>query len=170
MMGRYLSLFLLLLTAVLLQTAVFARYVTLFGITPDLVLVVVISLALIEGPVVGAATGLAGGLFKDLLLISPAGLTGLAYLIVGYAVGRIRPYVQSTSVLIPVIGILVGSAAGSALYLLLSWLLGEVPSPGYRQVESVLLVAIYNTLLVPFVHPVVVKISNTFAPERVYRW
>lgn len=169
-MRRFGAIGLVLLTAVVLQTTLFARYVTLFGITPDLILVVVISLALLEGPVVGAASGFAGGLLRDLLLAAPKGVGGLAYLIVGYAVGSIRPYVPSTSVLVPAVGIFAGSVAGSALYLLLLVLLGGRVDPLGRTVQVVLLTGVYNTLLVPFTYPVIHKVTTTFRREKVYRW
>ena len=169
-MRRFAVFSLVLLTAVLLQTTFFARYVTLFGITPDLILVVVISFSILEGPTVGATTGFGGGLLRDLLVAAPKGLTGLAYLIVGYAIGIGRPYVQSTSVLVPVIGVFVGSLAGSALYVILTALLGEPVFSLARIGRVVLLTAIYNTLLVPFVYPVVRKIASVYKAEKVYKW
>lgn len=161
---------LVMLTAVLLQTTVFARYVTLFGASPDLILTVAISLSLLEGPVAGAAAGFGGGLLRDLLLAAPKGLTGLSNSIVGYAAGRVRPYVQSTSVLVPVAGIFFGSLAGGALYLLLSLLLGGRVGPFSRAAEVVLLTAVYNTLLAPFVYPAVRRLASLYRRERVYRW
>ena len=169
-MRRFAVFSLVLLTAVLLQTTFFARYVTLFGITPDLILVVVIAFSILEGPTVGATTGFGGGLLRDLLVAAPKGLTGLAYLIVGYAIGIGRPYVQSTSVLVPVIGIFVGSLAGSALYVILTALLGEPVFSLTRIGRVVLLTAVYNTLLVPFVYPVVRKIASVYKTEKVYKW
>lgn len=169
-MRRTLAFSLVILTAVLLQTTVFVRYVTLFGITPDLILVVVISFALLEGPAVGATAGFGGGLLKDLLLAGPKGLTGLAYLIVGYVVGIVRPYVQSTSVLLPMAGIFSGSLAGSAIYVILAALLGQSLGPPRRVIEVVFLTAVYNTILVPFVYPVVRKVTVTYKSEKVYRW
>lgn len=169
-MRRFAVFSLVLLTAVLLQTTFFARYVTLFGITPDLILVVVISFAILEGPTVGATSGFGGGLLRDLLVAAPKGLTGLAYLIVGYGVGIVRPYVQSTSVVVPVLGIFAGSLAGSFLYVVLTVLLGEPIHSPARVAQVVFLTAAYNTLLVPFVYPVVRKITSVYKSEKVYRW
>lgn len=160
----------LLLTAVLLQTTLFARYLTLFGATPDLILVVVICFALVEGPVVAASTGFAGGLLRDLLLVAPKGLTSLTYIIVGYLVGSVRPYIQSTGVMVPVLGIFSGSLIGHVLYLTLLALLGEPLAPLSRLIQMVLLASLYNTLLTPFVYPVVRRVAASVKPEKVYRW
>lgn len=160
---------LVILTAVILQTTLFAR-LTFFRVSPDIVLVVVISFALIEGPVTGAVAGFAGGMLRDLLLDAPKGLTGLAYLIVGYAVGSIRPYVASTSLMVPVAGVCAGSLAGTALYVVLAALLGQPTGPMPLVVQEVALTALYNTLLVPFVYPVVRKLLRMYRREKVYRW
>lgn len=169
-MRRNAAIGLVLLTAVLLQTTLFARYVTLFGITPDLILIVTISLAIVEGPVVGATSGFAGGLLRDLLLAAPKGLTGLAYLLVGYMIGSLRPYVPSTSVFIPIAGIFIGSVAGTALYTGFSALLGVTLVGPAGLIRLIILTAIYNTILVPFVHPLVARVMVKVSPEKVYRW
>lgn len=157
------------LGAVLLQTTLFAE-ATLFGVAPDVILVVVISLALLEGPALGAISGFGAGFLRDLLLEAPKGMTGLAYLVVGYVVGSIRPYVQSTSVILPLGGVFAGSLAGAGLYIVISMLLGRPADPLDRSVSIVILTAIYNTLLVPFVYPIVRKITTVYKPEKVYRW
>jgi rod shape-determining protein MreD len=157
------------LTAVLLQSTIFAR-LTLFGVAPDLVLAVVISFALIEGPSAGALLGFSGGLLRDLLLDAPTGLTGLAYLVIGYVVGSIRPYLQSTSVFVPAAGIFFGSMAATTVYEVLQALLGERTGPISRSLEVVLLTAVYNTILAPFVYPPVRRIAALYRPERVFQW
>lgn len=168
-MRRFAAFSFLMLGAVLLQTTLFER-ATLFGVAPDLILVVVISLALLEGPTLGAVSGFGAGLLRDLHLEAPKGITGLAYLVVGYVVGSVRPYVQSTSVFLPVAAVFVGSLAGSALYEVVSVLLGARPHSVGRVASVVFLTAAYNTLLAPFVYPLVRKITLVYKSEKVYRW
>ncbi|MGH9196883.1 MAG: hypothetical protein ACRD1T_14210, partial [Acidimicrobiia bacterium] len=97
-------------------------------------------------------------------------VTGLAFLIVGYVVGSIRPYVQSTSVLLPVFGVFLGSFAGSLLYIVVSILLGVTPDPAGRILRVVLLTSVYNTLLVPFVYPLVRRLATIYPKEKVFKW
>lgn len=167
---RRLAIFtLLMLTAVLLQTTVFPR-VKLFGVEPDLILVVVISLALLEGPTTGATAGFGGGLLKDLLLDAPTGITAFSHLLVGYGIGSVRPYVQSTSVFVPLSAIFVGSLVGTALYEIVDALLGRTSSTFDRVFKVVVLTALYNALLAPFVYPLVRRIAAMYRNEKVYRW
>lgn len=145
---------LLILASLIIQTTVMP-HLSLFSVMPDLILVVVICVALVQGPSAGALAGFAGGLLRDFQLNAPTGLSALAYLSVGYAVGAIRPYVQSTSVTIPLMGVFFGTAAGTAFYIGLSVLLGVPAEPVGRLVQVVVLTSVYNTLLVPFVFPAV---------------
>jgi rod shape-determining protein MreD len=149
---------LVILAALILQTTVLP-HVALFRVSPDLLLVVVISVALARGPSAGAVVGFAGGVLRDLLLSAPTGLSALAYLSVGYVVGAVLPYVQSSSVAVPLVGVFVGSLAGTAFYDVLALLLGVRAEPLDRMLQVVVLTAVYNTLLVPFAYPVVRWIS-----------
>ncbi|MGH2704550.1 MAG: rod shape-determining protein MreD [Actinomycetota bacterium] len=158
---------LVMFTAVILQTALFAR-LTVFRVAPDLILVAVISFALVDGAVAGATSGFAGGLLRDLLLDAPKGITALAYLLVGYLVGSIRPYVRSTSVFVPITAIFLGSFAGSILYVVFSALLGQAIDPMSRVTEVAGLTALYNALLGPFVYPVVRRVATLYQRETVF--
>src|SRR5437868_5707678 len=126
-MRRSVGTSLVILTALILQTTVLP-HVALFRVAPDLLLVVVISVALARGPSAGALAGFGGGVLRDLLLDAPTGLSALAYLSVGYVVGAVLPYVQSSSVAVPLVGVFAGSLAGTAFYNVLALLLGVVIS------------------------------------------
>ena len=89
------------LTALVLQSTVFAQ-VKLAQAKPDLVALVTIVLAYLEGPSSGALAGFAGGMAEDFLLNLPKGITALSLTLVGYAVGTARQYVVTPSPLIPV--------------------------------------------------------------------
>jgi rod shape-determining protein MreD len=79
----------LVLAAVLLVVTLGAR-----GISPvpDLALVLVVAWALLRGPLVGAAAGLATGWLVDLVPPGPThlGVTALAYAAAGFVAGRSR--------------------------------------------------------------------------------
>src|SRR5688500_20185489 len=82
-LARMVAIGLLVVVAIALQSAVLAR-MTLLGVIPQLVLVVVVSLAYLDGERVGATAGFAGGLLQDLLLpLSIVGLTARVYTLTG---------------------------------------------------------------------------------------
>ena len=158
-----------LLTAVLLQTTVFAK-LRILDVSPDLLLVVVISFALLEGPTVGSVLGFSGGFMRDLLLDAPSGLTGLSYLLVGYMVGVARPYIGSSTIFVPLAGIFAGTMVATGLYEIFQALLGARTPPLSRAIQVVVLTAVYNTLLVPFIYPLLRRVANFYRAEKVYQW
>lgn len=160
---------LLVLGAVVLQSTALSR-LTFFGVAPDLVVMLVITIALMEGPIPGAVSGFAAGLMIDFPLETPTGLTGLAYLAVGYLTGIVRPYVQPTAVLFPVIAVGIGSLISGTLFATLLFLFGGQPDPIARVVRVVLLTAVYNTMLTPLVYPVIRRVLAIYPSDKVQRW
>ncbi|MFD0772743.1 rod shape-determining protein MreD [Streptomonospora algeriensis] len=83
---------LLVLAAVLFQTAVVNRLPLPWGLAPDLVLLVVVGIALWSSPAAGAVTGFVAGLAVDVL--PPAdheiGRTALLLCLTGYALASVR--------------------------------------------------------------------------------
>jgi rod shape-determining protein MreD len=79
--------------AALFQAAIFSSF-SIGGGTPDVLLVVVISLGLLRGSVAGAVLGFAGGLVVDLLTLETLGLTSLVLTLAGFWAGR---YAETTA-------------------------------------------------------------------------
>jgi rod shape-determining protein MreD len=80
---------LLVLVTALAQVACFSGMV-IFGTSPDVAILVVISLGLLGGSVTGAVSGFSTGLLIDCLLLQTLGAFALSMLAVGYAAGRYR--------------------------------------------------------------------------------
>ena len=161
----------LVVVALALQSTVLAR-LTLLGVIPQLVLVVVVSLAYTDGERVGVVVGFTGGLLLDLLLPpqSILGLTALVYTFIGYATGVLRQFAPADSVWTPVLAVALASAVAEFGYALLSIIMGR-PWVSLAYTAKVAgLVVLYNTLLTPFVFPLTRRVADRFRPERVYRW
>ena len=73
--------------AAVLQVSVFSG-VTILNGTPDLLLVGIICIALLRGPIAGAAVGFWGGLLMDTANLGTLGVTSLLLTIAGYWIGR----------------------------------------------------------------------------------
>jgi rod shape-determining protein MreD len=107
---------------VVLQLSFFS-YLSFFGTTPDIVPLVVVSLGLLGGAVVGALIGFATGLLLDSALLGTLGVSSLVLLTGGYLAGRYREGTEISNTLIPplLIGALTAAAAAgfAALQLML---------------------------------------------------
>lgn len=167
---RILAVAAVLVVALALQSTLLAQ-ATVLGVIPQVVLVVVVCLAYLDGERVGLVSGFFAGLLQDLLPFPGViGLRALVFTLVGYAVGTLRQYAPADSVWTPVFAVAMASAAAEFGYAALAIILGE-PWVGLGYTARVAgLVVLYNTLLTPFVFPLVRRVAERFRPERVHRW
>jgi len=108
--------------AALLQVTLFASMDVAGGVA-DVLLLALLSIALLRGPVVGAAAGFFGGLLVDVLTLDTLGVTALLYSLAGYwagrygeTTGRDRAHAPLLAVLVATIGV---AFAGYGLHFLL---------------------------------------------------
>jgi rod shape-determining protein MreD len=156
------------LTALLLQVGVVNR-LHLPGGHPDLVLVVLVSLALVGGPSYGAVVGFAAGFAADIL--PPAdhtiGRVAFVYALVGYGAGLLED-AEERSVIAAVAVVGVGSAASVLMFAGVGALLGDAritsTAVGHVLVASV----IYDVVLAPFIVPLVSGAARRVEPVATY--
>lgn len=162
MIRRALVIALLLLTATVLQTALFPS-ITLLGFRPDLLLLVVVAVALRDGPLAGVRVGFVTGLLSDLLAVqTPVGLAVLIHTGVGYAIGFARPYLAPESITAPLLLAFFSAAVGTAGFGLMAVLLGEEQLPATYLLQAAIVVGLYNTLLAPVVLGLVRRLVARF--------
>ena len=167
-MRRVISWTVVVLTALVLQSTLFAS-VTLRGVKPELVYLVTIVLAFLEGPSSGALAGFAGGMAQDFLLNQPKGITALTLTLVGYAVGTIRQYIVTPSPLLPVALVGGATAVGVLFYGVVAFLLGVTQGASYL-VYVAFLAGVYNAVLTPILFPVLRRVAESSRARRVFRW
>jgi rod shape-determining protein MreD len=166
--GRGLVIGAMLVGALAFQSTLLTR-VTLLGVIPQVLLVVIITLAYLQGERIGVVAGFFGGLMQDLLLAnSIVGLYAMVYVLVGYFVGTFRKYTPSESVWLPVLVVAVASAIAESGYAILNILLGQKWVGMFFTLKVTALVVLYNTLLTPFIFPLVRRVISRFGPEKVF--
>ena len=166
---RILALAAVIVTALLLQSTVFSQ-IKLLGVRPELLYVVTISMAILEGPNEGAIVGFAGGMAQDFLLDQPKGITALTLTLLGYTVGLARQYIVSPSPLLPTILVAVGTFGGVIFYEIVSFLLGQIDDPLLYLLRVAFLSALYSAVLTPLVYPILRRIFERSRPRRVVRF
>ena len=146
---------LLVLVAVLLQTSAVAQ-LSLFGATPDIVPLVVISVGLLAGPVPGAVTGFAMGLFVDFLLLQTLGVSSLVLVIVGHFAGRLRETVRDPQAfLLPLAAGALGTLVALVVFSVIQFLLGVESPVSLELLRQIVSTVLINTLLALPVHALV---------------
>jgi rod shape-determining protein MreD len=169
MTRRVISIAAIILTALLLQTTVFAR-VQLLGVKPELLYLVTIVVAILEGPSEGAVVGFVSGMAQDFLLNSPKGITALTLTLLGYTMGLARQYIVSPSPLLPTMLVGVGTAIGTAFWQVMAALLGQYDAPLGSAIKVSLLSGLYGAILTPILYPLLRRLLEGSRPARVVRY
>lgn len=165
MIARVAAVTLLLVTAVVLQTTVFAE-LQLLGHLPNLLLLLTVAIAMHEGPLSGVRVGFAAGMLLDLQLSQTAvGTSTLVLLAVGYAVGLLKPYLALDSFTAPVFVTFGASAAFTVGFGILAGLLGDAGHTGTVILRSALAVGVYNMLLAPIALGLVSRLTRRYPLE-----
>jgi rod shape-determining protein MreD len=156
-------------TALLLQSTVFAQ-IKLAGAKPELMYLVTIVLAMLEGPHSGAVAGFSAGMAQDFVLNDPKGMTALVLTLVGYVVGTIRPFITTPSPALPTILVGSATAVGLLFYGFVAFLLGRLPGDVLFLLRVAFLSALYNAVLTPLLYPVLRRVAEASRTTKVYRW
>jgi rod shape-determining protein MreD len=168
---RVLAWFAVIVTGLLLQTTLFAppNGFTLARARPELMYLITIVIAMLEGPASGAVTGFIAGMGQDFLSTAPKGITALTLTLLGYVIGQLRQYIVTPSPLLPVVLVAAGTAVGVVFNELVRFLLGQSVTPLYV-VKTSLLSAAYNAILTPIFYPVLRRVAEGSRSKRVTRW
>jgi rod shape-determining protein MreD len=163
-MSRLARVTLLAILFVIVQVAVFP-HIRLFGVVPDLGLLLALAVGYQEGPEMGAIAGFLAGFGYDLFLETPVGLSALTYAIVGYTMGLLESGLLRSPRWLPSVLGLLGGLAGGLFFIAIGVLAGVDAVKGTQGVRTVALAAVYDALLAPFVFLLVRRVLGT--PNRV---
>jgi rod shape-determining protein MreD len=95
------------------------------GVHPDMVWLLPITAALLDGPETGAIVGFWAGLAFDLILPTPFGLSALVGCLLGFAVGQATAAVDSRAVWLKPVAALIGAVGADMLFAVLGAILGQ---------------------------------------------
>lgn len=135
----------LVFVAAILQVSVFSSVSILHG-TPDMLLVGIICLALLRGPIVGAAAGFWGGLLIDTANLETLGVTSLLLTLAGYWTGRYGETTGRDRAHAPLLSVAVITFLYEVAALVLRYMLGQ-NAPGAAVFEGLVPTMLLNLLL-----------------------
>lgn len=151
-MKRALPIIAAVLGALLLQAGL-APYLTIGGVTPNFMLLVVVTLALVSGPTAGSAVGFAAGLLFDLLGSGTVGPGALVFSVTGYVAGLMHEQMFAEGWLLPLTVLGIAALGAEVAYALVLEVVGSDSDFWSMVVRRVLPAAVYNTSLALLVYP-----------------
>lgn len=152
----------------LLQVAV-APYLAIGGIVPNFLLLIVVTLALVEGPAWGCVSGFVAGLMFDLIGTGPVGPMALVLSVVGYATGTLQANLFAEGWLLPLTVLGVASITAELAYGVLLAVLGQAGGLWSALWTVMLPSALYNVALGLLVYPVLARFLRRDRPMKTLR-
>ena len=146
MIIRILFVLLQILVLYLLQTSVFTS-IALAGVVPNLLLILVVSVAYMRGRIPAMLTGFICGLTIDFSYCSFVGLFALIYLAIGYLAGFAHRIYDENDYTIPLILVGVSELLYNLLYYLFFYFLQGKLNIGFYMVRYMFPRVIYTVLI-----------------------
>ncbi len=141
-----------LLFCFLLQSTVMPAF-SLAGVVPDLLLVLVITVAYTKGSIGGMLTGLLAGLLTDACFGDFVGLCALFYLCIGYVAGYSKKLYDERDYVLPMLMIAAGEFLYTFAYYVAHFLLRSRTAFGYYFLHIILPRIVYTVLAAAVLYP-----------------
>lgn len=155
--------------AALLQAAL-APHIAVFGVVPNLLFLVVVTVALMSGPGAGCAAGFAAGLVFDLLGVGPIGPSALVLTVVGYFAGTLHENLFAEGWLAPLTVVFMAGLSAEVAYGLVLAVLGASEAGfGVSLVRVMLPGAVYNTAIALLIYPWLAQLLQPERPMTTFR-
>lgn len=152
-----LKILVLLFVATLWQVTVVGD-ASIFGGTPDLLLVTLVGVALMRGALAGAGGGFFAGLVVDVAYLQTMGMTSLVLTLAGFWTGRYAETTGRERAYAPLLSVAVVTVLATAAAFALRFILGESPDARLVFVDALLPTTILNVLIAPFVFAIVRRV------------
>jgi rod shape-determining protein MreD len=136
--------------------------ITILGVKPDLIMIVVVVFSLLKGGKEGTISGFASGLLQDIFSTGLLGINALAKTVIGFTCGIFKEkiFYEHILFLIPVITFVASFMQSILMFLLLrsfgieyglAWSIKQIALPE----------ALYSSLLSPFIFLAINKLFQT---------
>ncbi len=149
--NRQIFLMVVVVLAFVLQLAVMPQF-KLLGVSPDLILVVAVVIAVQDGPVAGAIVGFCGGMLQDITSPQVMGVSALTKTLAAFAAGMLKDFFMTYSILLPVLLVFLATIFEMCLYQGALVVLGQEQLPPFR-IATIFAESLYNVIAVLIVYP-----------------
>ena len=151
------------LVVVVQQAAV--SQISIFGVSADLTPLVVMSVGLLAGSLLGAVMGFGTGLLVDMILVQTLGVTSLLYIAIGYWSGRLRELRDPAHGLVPIAMGAAATAFAGVGMAIIQFLLGVDSPVSFLLAQQVFITVLVNSLIALPVYALVRRVIQPALPD-----
>jgi rod shape-determining protein MreD len=139
--------------------------ISLLGVSADLSPLIVASVGLLCGSIVGAIFGFSLGLFVDTALLQTMGVSSLVLLSVGYTAGRLRELRDPAHGLTPIAVGAGATAVATISFSMIQFMLGVDAPVSLLLLREILVTIAVNALLALPVYAIVRRVLVRYLPD-----
>jgi len=158
----------LVIVASMVQIVGFSQ-ITVFGGTADITPLIVASVGLLGGSVIGAVTGFSLGLVLDFALLQTLGVSSLVYVGVGYVAGRLFELRSSNNALVVLATGVAATVFSIVGFALMQFLLGVTLSVNFLVIRELLITLLLNAILILPIYLIVQLVLGSTLQDRIDR-
>lgn len=158
-MRRFIVNFLLIIFSFVLQTTVF-RYIDFGGITPNLLLILTVSLGLMRGDKSGTLVGFFCGLLVDVFFGTYIGFYALIYMYIGFIIGKFHKIFFPQNIFLPMLFIVVSDFVFGFTCYILFFLFRTKFDIDYYMLHVIVPEMVYTTIVSIFFYPVILRLNT----------
>jgi len=144
--GRYISLPILIIAAVLQSTVI--PEIRIGGGGPDIILMLVLSWTLLAGLEEGLVWAMVGGILQDIISGIPTGTTALALVVVVFLVNLVLGTIGRNNLVFPLFVAIIGTLLYELVLSLVLAVLGHTISPSYILIYVTLPTVAFHFILI----------------------
>jgi rod shape-determining protein MreD len=137
--------------------------ISIQGVVPDLVLIMVVYFAITEGEELAMYTGVLGGMFQDVAANTVLGQHILCLVIIGYCIGRGAQRLVTDNPYVRALTVLIASVVQGMFFISLEYIQQVDSSAVFSMSLSVMPKAFYTALATPLIFYVVMRIRPVTA-------
>lgn len=160
--------YLTMLGALLAQVA-FAPYLAIGGVTPNILLLAAVTIALVKGVRAGIVAGFAGGLLFDLLGSAPIGIGALVFCLVAFIAASVKENTFAEGWVVPLVIVFLAALTAEVAYPVMLALLGEGSVGAGAVLGKAVPAALYTAVLAVIAYPWVARFLRREKPMTTFR-
>src|SRR5947209_12741969 len=159
---------LLALVTVVIQEAAVSQ-ISIFGVSAEISVLVVMAVGLLAGSVPGAIMGFCTGLLVDMVLVQTLGVTSLLYLVIGYWAGRLHELRDPSHGLVPMAAGAAATAFAGLGMAVIQFLLGVDSPVSWLLLQQIFITVLVNALISIPVYAAVRRVIGPALPQDLRR-
>jgi rod shape-determining protein MreD len=156
------------LGALLVQVALVPN-VAVGGVTPNVLLLAAVTIALVKGSRAGIVAGFVGGLLFDLLGSGPIGVGAMVFCVVAFVAASLKENTFADGWLVPLVIVFLASLVGEIGYMTVLAVLGQGAGTLGGILGRALPAGLYNVVVAVVFYPWVARFLRRDKPMTTFR-